>query len=163
MQRVIAPAPVRKTLRVRVPVARAFEVFTLGIGRWWPKTHHVSKAALDQPVIEPRAGGRWYERDVEGKECEIGKVLVWEPPTRLVLAWQLSPEFKYDATLVTEVEVNFIAEGADATRVELEHRRLDAYGERAQAMRDRIDAPNGWGAILALYAESAGSQQESSS
>jgi uncharacterized protein YndB with AHSA1/START domain len=155
MQRVIAPAPVRKTLLVAAPPARAFEVFTQGIGRWWPKSHHTSRAALDRPVIEPRVGGRWYELDVEGKESEIGRVLAWEPPHRLLLSWQLGADFQYDPSLLTEVEVNFIAEGTEATRVEFEHRRLEAYGERASSMRERIDAPTGWTAILALYRDTA--------
>ena len=85
MHRTISPAPVRKSVRVAAPQERAFEVFTAGIGRWWPKSHHIGAADLDTFVIEPRAGGRWYERGVDGSECEVGKVLAWEPPARLVL------------------------------------------------------------------------------
>jgi uncharacterized protein YndB with AHSA1/START domain len=146
---------VRKSVRVAAPRERAFEVFTAGIGRWWPKTHHIGPADLDTLVIEPRPGGRWYERDIDGSECEVGRVLVWEPPARLVLCWSLTPEWKYDPDLVTEVEVQFIAEGANATRVELEHRNLERMGERAEAMRQQIDGPNGWGDLLQLFAQSA--------
>ena len=124
-QRTITPAPVRKSVRVSAPREHAFEVFTAGIGRWWPKSHHIGAADLDTLVIEPREGGRWFERGVDGSECEVGKVLVWDPPARLVLVWQLTPEFKYDPNLITEVEVQFIADGANATRVELEHRNLE--------------------------------------
>ena len=155
MQRTIMPAPVRKSVRVGAPRERAFEVFTAGIGRWWPKAHHIGAADLDAPVIEPRAGGRWYERGVDGSECEVGKVLVWDPPARVVLAWQLNADWKFDPDLITEVEVQFIAEGANATRVELEHRNLERLGERAEGMRQQIDAPNGWGGLLQLFAESA--------
>jgi uncharacterized protein YndB with AHSA1/START domain len=155
MNKTITPAPVRRNIRVAVPRERAFEVFTAGIGRWWPKTHKIGPADLDKPVIEPRAGGRWYERDVDGTECEVGKVLVWDPPARLVLAWQLTPDFKYDPNLITEVEVQFIAEGANSTRVELEHRNLERFGDRADAMRQQIDAPGGWPGILQLFAQSA--------
>ena len=155
MQRTIMPAPVRKSIRVSAPRERAFEVFTAGIGRWWPKTHHIGAADLDTLVIEPREGGRWYERSVDGSECEVGKVLVWDPPARLVLVWQLTPEFKYDPNLITEVEVRFIAEDADATRVELEHRNLERMGDGADAMRDKIDGPGGWGDLLQLFAQSA--------
>ena len=155
MNRTITPAPVRKTIQVAAPPERAFEVFTAGIGRWWPKSHHIGAADLDCPVIEPRAGGRWFERHVDGAECEIGKVLVWEPPRRLVLAWQLTNEFKFDAALLTEVEVRFIADGENATRVELEHRKLENLGDRAEALRQQIDSPNGWGHLLELFARSA--------
>jgi uncharacterized protein YndB with AHSA1/START domain len=155
MQRTISPAPIRRSIEVAAPRDRAFEVFTAGIGRWWPKTHHIGKAELDTLVIEPRQGGRWYERDVDGSECEVGKVLVWEPPARLVLAWQLTPEFKYDPDLITEVEVQFIAEGANATRVELEHRNLERFGDRAEAMRQQIDGAGGWGDLLQLFAQFA--------
>ena len=103
----IQPAPVRKSVFVNAPQARAFDVFTSGMGRWWPKTHKIGPADLDRPIIEPRAGGRWYELDVDGSECEIGKVAAWEPPARLVLIWQLTPEFTYDPDLITEVEVLF--------------------------------------------------------
>jgi uncharacterized protein YndB with AHSA1/START domain len=151
----ITPAPVRRSIRVAASRERAFEVFTVGIGRWWPKTHHIGAADIDTLVIEPRGGGRWFERGVDGSECEVGKVLVWDPPARLVLAWQLTPEFRYDPNLITEVEVQFIAEGANATRVELEHRNLERFGDRVDAMRGKIDGPGGWGDLLQLFAQSA--------
>jgi uncharacterized protein YndB with AHSA1/START domain len=152
-QRTIKPAPVRKSVRVGAPRERAFEVFTARIGQWWPKSHHITKADLDTVLIEPRVGGRWFERGVDGSECDVGKVLVWEPPARLVLGWQLGATFTYDPDLITEVEVRFIAEGANATRVELEHRDLERIGERADDFRQKIDAPEGWGGILQLYAQ----------
>ena len=94
-------------------------MFTSGIGRWWPKTHKIGPADLDRPVIEPQAGGRWYELDSDGSECEIGKVAVWDPPARLVLIWQLNAEWKFDPDLATEVEVQFTPEGS-GTRVRLD-------------------------------------------
>ena len=112
MSQIVMPAPVRKSVRVGAPPERAFKVFTDGIGRWWPKTHHIGAADLDALVIEPKAGGRWYERGVDGVECEIGRVLLWEPPARLVLGWQLTADWKFDRNLVTEVEVRFIPDGA---------------------------------------------------
>jgi uncharacterized protein YndB with AHSA1/START domain len=155
MQRTIMPAPVRKSVRVSAPRERAFEVFTAGIGRWWPKTHHIGAADLDTHVIEPRQGGRWFERCVDGSECEVGKVLVWDPPARLVLAWQLNADWKYDPNLITEVDVQFIAESASDTRVELEHRNLERMGDGVDTIRQKIDAPDGWGALLQLFAQSA--------
>ena len=103
-------------------------------------------------MIEGREGGRWYERDVDGSECDWGKVLVWEPPSRLVLAWQISGEWAYDAELLTEVEVTFVPDGPNRTRVELQHRGLDAYGDRAAEMRDQFDSPGGWPGLLEAFA-----------
>ena len=148
----IRPAPVRKSIFVNASQVHAFEVFTSGIGRWWPKTHKISPIDLDKPVIEPRAGGRWYQKGIDGSECEVGKVLAWEPPSRVLLAWQLTPEWTYDPELVTEVEVIFTPEG-DGTRVDLEHRHLERMGDRAEVAREAIDSPNGWGLILKLYSE----------
>jgi len=156
VNRTIQPAPVRRSVDVAVPQARAFEVFTGSIGLWWPKaSHHIGAVEPQSIVIEPRSGGRWFERAADGGECEVGKVLAWEPPGRVLLAWQLTPEWKYDPDFVTEVEVLFIAEGPSATRVELEHRNLERYGERAEMVRGMIDAPNGWPTILSLYAQFA--------
>lgn len=151
----ITPAPVRRSIRVDAPLQHAFDVFTAKIGSWWPRSHKLGPAELDTVIIEPRVGGRWFERDVDGSECEIGKVLVWEPPNRLVLAWQLSAEWKYDRELITEVDVRFIAEGKDLTLVELEHRNLERFGERAEAMRAQVDAPDGWRGVLQLFADFA--------
>ena len=150
----IRPAPVRKSIFVDAPQALAFDVFTSGIGRWWPKSHKIGPADLDRPVIEPRSGGRWYELDTDGSQCEIGKVVTWEPPARLVLTWQLNAEFKFDAHLVTEVEVQFTPEGS-GTRVNLEHRHLERVGETAEALREAVDSPGGWSGLLQLYAETA--------
>ncbi len=155
MSRLISPAPVRKSVMVRAPVERAFEVFTADIGKWWPKTHHIGAAEMQSVVVEPRPGGRWFERDVDGSECDIGHVLVWDPPARLVLAWQLNAEWKFDRELVTEVEVRFIPSEARLTRVELEHRHLERLRESAAKLRDAIDSPGGWSALLDLYAQAA--------
>jgi uncharacterized protein YndB with AHSA1/START domain len=151
MNRVATPAPVRKSVTVSAPQARAFDIFTNGIGCWWPKAHHIGASDPETFVIEPRQGGRWFERGVDGTECEVGKVLVWDPPGRVVLAWQLGPDWKYDSGLITEVEVRFIPDGERKTRVELEHRYLERMGERAAALREQIDAPEGWGGVLEFF------------
>lgn len=150
----IRPAPVRKSIHVAASPEHAFDVFSNGIGRWWPKTHKIGPTDLDRPIIEPREGGRWYERDVDGSECEIGKVAVWDPPSRLVLIWQLTPEFTYDPDLVTEVEVTFTPDGG-GTRVDLEHRDLERMGDKADAMRETVSGPGGWPALLQLFADEA--------
>jgi len=148
----IRPAPVRKSIRVNATPDRAFDVFTSGIGRWWPKSHKIGQADLDRPVIEPRAGGRWYELDVDGSECELGKVAVWEPPSRLILIWQLTPEFRFDPDLITEVEVTFTPDG-DGTVVDLEHRDLERMGDQAEAMAETVGGPGGWPALHQLFAD----------
>jgi uncharacterized protein YndB with AHSA1/START domain len=148
----IRPAPVRTSVLVDVPPDRAFTMFTDGIGRWWPKAHKIGPAPLDRPVIEPHEGGRWYELDVDGSQCEIGIVATWEPPSRLVLIWKLTPEFTYDPDLFTEVEVQFTPEDG-GTRVDLEHRYLERMGEKADAMRETISGPGGWPALLQLFAK----------
>lgn len=150
----ITPAPVRKSIFVDASPETAFEVFTAGIGQWWPKSHTIGGVDLDRPIIEPRAGGRWYQLGLDGSECDVGKVDVWDPPTRLLLIWQLTAEFKFDPNLVTEVEVQFTSEGS-GTRVDLEHRNLERLGESAEQLRVAIDSPGGWGGLLALYAEEA--------
>jgi len=150
----IRPAPVRKTIHVNASPERAFDTFTNGIGRWWPKSHHISKAEFDRPVIEPHEGGRWYELGVDGSQCDIGKVLAWEPPSRLLLAWQLTPEWTYDPELITELELLFTPEG-EGTRVDLEHRHFERMGERAEETRQSVDSPNGWTLMLQLYSEEA--------
>ena len=156
MNKTITPAPVRRAVTVKASQARAFEVFTSRIGAWWPKSHHIGKVEPETVVIEPRTGGRWFERALDGSECDLGKVLAWEPPARLLLAWQLNPKFQYQADLITEVELRFIPDGTGATRVELEHRNLERFGDGAAAMRDRIDAPRGWPMILDAFADAAG-------
>ncbi len=143
---------VRHSITVAAPRERAFRVFTQGMNEWWPRSHKIGEADLAEAVLEEREGGRWYERGADGSECDWGRVLVWEPPARVVLAWQISGDWAYDADLHTEVEVSFVSEGPDQTRVELEHRGLDAYGERASEMRDSLDSPGGWSGILERFA-----------
>jgi len=150
----IRPAPVKRSIFVHAPQAHAFEVFTDGIGLWWPKTHAIGDAELDKPVIEPREGGRWYQRGVDGSECDIGNVLAWNPPSRLLLAWQLDPDWNFNADLVTEVEVTFMPEG-NGTRVDLEHRYLERMGDRAEEMAEKVGSPGGWTAVLQLYSEAS--------
>ena len=150
-------------MRVTAPAERAFEIFTAGIGRWWPRTHHIGASDLDTLVIEPREGGRWFERGIDGVECEIGKVLISDPPSRLVLNWQLGPDFTFHPGLITEVEVRFIAEGKNATRLELEHRDLERLGDRAEEFRQRIDSPGGWGDLLHLFSQSVSQTQKQAS
>lgn len=146
---------VSKVVRVRAPQALAFRVFTEKMGTWWPLgSHKIGKANAVDAVIEPRVGGRWYERGDDGTSCDWGRVLAWEPPARLVLSWQITADWKHDPTLNTEVEVRFIAEGED-TRVELEHRGLEHYGARSQEMRGIFDSAMGWQGLLDAFTRAA--------
>jgi uncharacterized protein YndB with AHSA1/START domain len=151
----ITPAPVRRSVSVRTSAEHAFRIFTADIGRWWPASHHVGAAPYKENVLEPHVGGRWYEIGEDGSQCDWGKVLVWEPPTRLVLAWQLDAQYRFDPDFMTEVEVRFTAEAPDRTRVDLEHRMLERYGEAAQRVIDAVGSPNGWGRVLELFGEAA--------
>ncbi len=147
---------IRKQLTVEAPLDRAFRVFTANLGAWWPKDHHIGKSALKDCVIEPKVNGRWYERGEDGSECEWGKVLAWDPPRRLLLAWQLDAGFKYDPKLVTEVEVTFTLLGPKQTRVDFEHRNLERFGDAAEQLRGSMDT--GWGQILDSYKRTAVAQ-----
>jgi uncharacterized protein YndB with AHSA1/START domain len=155
MSRTISVAPVRKTIRVNASPARAFEVFTTGMSRWWPATHTILKVAPKEHIIEPRAGGRWYQIGVDGSECDNGKVLAWEPPHRLLLAWQIDANWQFDSKLITEVEVLFLEEGTNSTRVELEHRNIERMGEKAETVRASVDSAGGWSAILESFRQVA--------
>jgi uncharacterized protein YndB with AHSA1/START domain len=147
--------PVRREVLVETSQIRAFEVFTAGLDRWWPREHHIGKSPMARTVLEPGVGGRWYSVCQDGTECDVGKVLVWDPPQRLVLAWQITAQWQYDPGFVTEVEVVFTAEGPRRTRVQLEHRNLERYGDAAAAFRKSIDAAGGWGRLLESFASTA--------
>jgi len=153
-----APAltPVRKTVTVEATKEHAFSVFTDGFATWWPiDTHHVGAADAATMGIEPFVGGRCYERGVDGSECDWARVTVFEPPDRLVVVWQLNADWAPDPTMTSEVEVRFVAEGPRTTRVELEHRGLDSFGDRAAEVHNALDSGGGWGGLLAAYVEVA--------
>jgi len=144
----IRPAAVRKSFTVRATPEKAFDVFTAGHHLWWPKSHSIGDAPLRTVIIEPRAGGRWYSITEDDIEHDWGDVLVWAPPARLVLAWRLNGQFTYDPDLLTEVEVRFASAGEGETRVDFEHRGLEAFGDTAAADAIRAGMDQGWGIIL---------------
>jgi hypothetical protein len=153
MSRTIQPAPIRRTLVVKADAPRAFSAFTDRIGSWWPRRTSIGTSPQADVIIEPRPGGRWYERGTDGSECEWGKVLVWEPPLRVVLAWQIDARFRYDPALVTEVELRFTQLAAAQTQVDFEHRYLERLGKEAAAVREQLDS--GWPGILEAYRQLA--------
>jgi len=148
-QQHIAPAAIRKTITVNAPIERAFEVFATRMGDWWHKEHSIAKETTQvDVVIEPRAGGRWLEKGADGSEHQWGRVLAYDPPHRLVLAWQLDREFAYDPRLETTVEVTFEKRDG-ATLVTFEHRDLERMGGGTVELFESMDG--GWGMLLDLY------------
>lgn len=137
--------PLRYAFVVARPAPHAFSVWTEGIGRWWPADHTSTGEAGIVVTLEPRVGGRIYERTPDGREFDWGRLLVWEPPTRIVYTWHL----RQDRADATEVEVRFIATSSDATRVEIEHRGWERLGSDGPARRDRNHG--GWASLLPHY------------
>lgn len=150
-----AEVVVRRSVRVPLDPARAFALFTDRMQDYWPKDHSIGGSPRAAIVLEPRAGGRWFERGEDGSECAWGRVGEWTPPGRLVLIWQLSAEWTYDPDLTTPVEIDFVAEAPGRTRVDLAHRHLERYGARAEAMRAAFEGPGAWQSILDSYAGEA--------
>ena len=145
---------VTRSITVNASRERAFTVFTEKFFTWWPKTHHIGEAEMADAVIEPRVGGRWYERGTDGAECEWGEVLAYDPPARIVLSWHLQGDWRYDPdpAKASEVEVEFTKGTDGRTTVVLTHRHLDRHGDEGAVYRG-VDAPGGWPGILADYAE----------
>lgn len=151
--RTIQPAAVRRTLTVKASPEKAFSVFTDGIDRWWPKTHTVGETPLKRAVVEPREGGRWYGLSEAGVEDLWGHVLTWDPPSRLVLSWNVNGRFRPDPSVHTEVELVFTDLGDGTTRVDFEHRGLENLGEGGDDARLRMDG--GWALILGGFQTAA--------
>ena len=152
----ISPAPIRRTLRVKAGQDKAFRTFVAGMGSWWLKSHSLLQSPQQDVRIEPETGGRWYEVGEDGSEQTWGRVLAWEAPERVVLAWQLNAEWTYDPDFETTVEVRFTPDG-DHTIVDFEHRDLERFGEKAGAVRGEYDTgmDGGWRTLLDLYQQAA--------
>lgn len=149
--------PVTKSVTVRARPERAFEIFTRGIDSWWPRSHHIGKSPMRRVEIEERAGGRCFTEQDDGTECDWGTVLVWDPPRRFVMAWQITHEWGYEPSLArsSEVEITFIPTSDGGTQVELVHRFFARHGAGGAAMRGAVGAPNGWAGLLTLFAARA--------
>jgi uncharacterized protein YndB with AHSA1/START domain len=146
-------APIVRSVTVKAAPARAFELFAGHMARWWPGGRSVGGKPFVDIVVEPRPGGRWFERDADGRETQWGSVLVWEPPGRLLLAWQLNAHFNFDPSFVTEVELTFAPMTGGGTLVTLEHRHLERYGADAERIADLLGG--GWPQHLANFAQLA--------
>ena len=149
-------APVRKSIVVQATTKKAFDVFTGGIDRWWPKSHGIGTGPVIESVIEPFVGGRWYSRHADGVEAVVGHVLVWEPAQRFVCSWEISAAWKSEpcGAFASEVEVRFVSEGPATTRVELEHRNFERMAAPG-GEKMRNDVEGGWLKIMELFAHEA--------
>jgi uncharacterized protein YndB with AHSA1/START domain len=162
MANTLAEGIVRKSVHVKAPIERAFSVFVEQMETWWPATHHIGKTPFEAIFVEPRVGGRWYERNAEGQQCDWGTVLAWDPPHRVALSWHVGPGHDQpdwvcdpDKTKASEVEISFKQEEPGVTFVELVHSKLERHGEGWEQLRAVFDGPGAWVDILALYAKAA--------
>jgi uncharacterized protein YndB with AHSA1/START domain len=144
---------VRKEIVVEAPIERAFRVFTEEFDRIKPREHNMLGVEIAETVFETRAGGRIYDRGVDGSEFGWARVLAFEPPHRVLFSWDLDPRFQVESDLekTSEVEVRFVAESPERTRVELEHRHLDRHGEGWEGERDAVASDGGWVLYLRRY------------
>jgi uncharacterized protein YndB with AHSA1/START domain len=148
-------APIVKSVSISLAPDRAFALFAGDIGRWWSPTMHIAPEPFVDVVIEPKAGGRWFERDAAGNESRWGCVLAWEPPGRLLLGWQLNSidgKMMFDPEFVTEVEIRFEPEG-DGSRVTLTHRNIERFGDSAERIRAQL--AGGWPGLVDRFAHFA--------
>jgi uncharacterized protein YndB with AHSA1/START domain len=150
-----AQAPVSAQIVVDAPVERAFSVFTEEFGSFKPPEHNMLEVDIAETVFEPRVGGHLYDRGVDGSECRWARVLAYEPPDRVVISWDIGAQWQIetDPEKTSEVEVRFISETPERTRVELEHRKLERHGEGWEGIRDAVDSEGGWPLYLQRFAE----------
>lgn len=146
-------AAARQSVTVPLTQERAYDLFVDEFDSWWPKGSHTTADAT-RVVLEARPEGRWGEVDAKGEFSPWGRVLAAERPDRILLAWQLDPDFDFDPDIArqTEVEVTFVADAESSTVVTLEHRGFGVWGERGVGMRDSVSAEGGWTALLNAYA-----------
>jgi uncharacterized protein YndB with AHSA1/START domain len=148
-----AAAVVRKQIVVDAPIERAFNVFTERFGDFKPPEHNLLRAPIAETVFEPHVGGHIYDRGTDGSECRWARILAYEPPTRVVFSWDIGPTWQIEADPdnTSEVEVRFVAESPERTRVELEHRNIDRHGPGWEAVTDGVDGEAGWPLYLNRY------------
>jgi uncharacterized protein YndB with AHSA1/START domain len=144
---------VRTAIVVEAPIERALRVFTEYFDRVKPRAHNMLGVEIAETVFEPRVGGRVYDRGADGSEFPWARVLAFEPPDRLVFSWDLTPQWQLESDLerTSEVEVRFVAESPERTRVELEHRNLDRHGEGWEGARDAVGSDGGWPLYLQRF------------
>ncbi len=148
-------AVVRRQIVVDAPIERAFATFVERFGDFKPPEHNLLGAEITESRFEPRVGGHIYDRAGDGSECRWARVLAYEPPDRVVFSWDISPQWQLEAdpSNTSEVEVRFVAETPDRTRLELEHRYLDRHGPGWESLRGAIDSDGGWPLYLSRYSD----------
>jgi uncharacterized protein YndB with AHSA1/START domain len=148
------PTSIQSQVIVAAPLERAFRVFTEQFDKIKPREHNILGVDIAESVFEPHAGGRVYDRGVDGSECQWARVLAYDPPSRIVFTWDISPQWQLetDPAKASEVEVRFIAETAERTRLELEHRYLDRHLDGWQSLRDGVEGDQGWPLYLDRFA-----------
>jgi uncharacterized protein YndB with AHSA1/START domain len=146
---------VRTEVVVHVPIERAFAVFTEDFDSIKPRDHNMLAVEIAESVFEAREGGRIYDRGVDGSECQWARVLAYEPPHRVVFSWDISPRWQIesDHAKTSEVEVRFLSETPERTRVELEHRNLDRHGDGWESTRDGVGGEAGWPLYMQRFAD----------
>jgi uncharacterized protein YndB with AHSA1/START domain len=146
---------VRGEIVVDAPIERAFAVFTEQFDRIKPREHNMLRVDIAETVFEPRVGGSIYDRGVDGSECRWARVLAYEPPERVVFSWDIGPtwQIETDPRRTSEVEVRFVAESPERTRVELEHRHIDRHGDGWESVREGVQADQGWPLYLQRYSD----------
>jgi uncharacterized protein YndB with AHSA1/START domain len=154
MTRQTATTSVRTSIVVQAPLERAFKVFTEDFGQFKPREHNLLGVEIAETVFEPRVGGYLFDRGVDGSECRWARVLAYEPPHRVVLSWDIDPRWQVetDPARTSEVEVRFVSETPERTRVELEHRHLDRHGDGWEGVRDGVGGDGGWPLYLQRFA-----------
>ncbi|MED5812423.1 SRPBCC family protein [Mycolicibacterium sp. 050232] len=145
--------PIRKSVVVDASPDRAFALFVARFDAIKPREHNLLAVPIAQTVFEPRVGGHIYDIGTDGSRCEWARVLAYEPPARIVFSWDIGPtwQIESDPSRTSEVEVRFIAESADRTRVELEHRHLERHGEGWRSVSDGVGGDAGWPLYLDRY------------
>jgi uncharacterized protein YndB with AHSA1/START domain len=148
-------ASVKLHVVVEAPIEQAFRVFIADFDRIKPREHNLLKAAIAQTIFEPRVGGYIYDRGVDGSECRWARVLAYEPPHRVLFSWDISPQWQLetDSAKTSEVDVHFLAEAPNRTRVELEHRNLERHGMGWESERDAIAGDDGWPLYLRRFVD----------
>jgi len=149
-----AAAVVRKQIVVEAPLDKAFAVFTERLCCVHRPEHNLLTVPIAETVCEPRVVGHIYDRGVDGSECRWARVLAFEPPQRVVFSWDIGPtwQLETDPENASEVEVRFIAETTERTRVELEHRNIDRHGPGWPAVAEGVGHDQGWPLYLERYA-----------
>jgi uncharacterized protein YndB with AHSA1/START domain len=146
---------IRHVIVVEAPIERAFSVFTKDFGSFKPPEHNMLGVDIAETIFELREGGHVFDRGVDGSECRWARVLAYEPPNRVVISWDISPQWQIetDPEKTSEVDVRFIAEAPDRTRVELEHRNIDRHGDGWESVREGVGGDDGWPLYLHRFAD----------